>query len=149
MVDGGAEGGFAQLYRENFRPLFGMATALVGSRVEAEEIVQEAFASAFDRYAHLTDPQQAVRRSVLRGCATHKPEPDDPNAPTERILSRVRGLPRSQRDVIALQHSLGLDLAEVDRTLGLVAGTAAERAGEAGPARRASGGRGGGPHPAP
>ena len=85
MVDGAAEGGFAQLYRDNFRQLFGMATALVGSRVQAEEVVQEAFASTFDRYAHLADPQQAVRRSVLRGCATHKPEPDDPNAPTLRV----------------------------------------------------------------
>ena len=65
MVEGGAEEGFAELYRENFRPLFGMATALVGSRVQAEEVVQEAFASAFDRYGHLADPQQAVRRSVL------------------------------------------------------------------------------------
>jgi len=138
MVDGAAEGGFAQLYRENFRQLFGMATALVGSRVQAEEVVQEAFASTFDRYAHLADPQQALRRSVLRGCATRKPEPDDPNRPTERILSRVRGLPRSQRDVIALHHSLGLDLTEVDRTLGLVAGTAAERAEEAAATLRSS-----------
>jgi RNA polymerase sigma-70 factor (ECF subfamily) len=138
MVDGAADGGFGQLYRENFRPLLGMATALVGSRAQAEEVVQEAFASAFDRYAHLGDPQQTVRRSVLRGCATHKPDPDDPNRSTERILSRVRGLPRGQRDVIALHHSLGLDLAEVDRTLGLGAGTAAERAEEAGATLRSS-----------
>ena len=138
MVEGGAEAGFAQLYRENFRPLFGMATALVGSREQAEEIVQEAFASAFDRYAHLADPQQAVRRSVLRGCATHKPDPDDPERPTERIMSRVRGLPRGQRDVLALYHSLGLDLPEIDRTLGLEDGTAAQRAVEAGAALRSS-----------
>ncbi len=138
MVEGGAEAGFAQLYRENFRPLFGMATALVGSRAQAEEVVQEAFASTFDRYAHLTDPQQAVRRNVLRGCATHKPAPDDPERATERIMSRVRGLPRGQRDVIALHHSLGLDLPDVDRTLGLEDGTAAERAEEAGAALRSS-----------
>jgi DNA-directed RNA polymerase specialized sigma24 family protein/LysM repeat protein len=138
MVDGAADGGFGQLYRQNFRPLLGMATALVGSRAQAEEIVQDAFASTFDRYAHLADPQQFVRRSVLRGCATQKPDPDDPNAPTERILSRVRGLPRSQRDVMALHHSLGLDLAEVDRTLDLEPGTAAERAEAAGVTLRAS-----------
>ena len=138
MVEGGAEGGFAKLYRENFRPLFGMATALVGSRVQAEEVVQDAFASAFDRYVHLADPQQAVRRSVLRGCAARKPDPDDPDRPTERIMSRVRGLPRGQRDVIALHHSLGLDLPDVDRTLGLEAGTAAERAEEAASTLRAS-----------
>ena len=49
-----------------------------------------------------------------------------------------RGLPRGQRDVIALHHSLGLDLPDVDRTLGLEAGTAAERAEEAASTLRVS-----------
>jgi DNA-directed RNA polymerase specialized sigma24 family protein/LysM repeat protein len=138
MVDGAADGGYGQLYRENFRPLLGMATALIGSRAQAEEVVQDAFAATFDRYSHLADPQQFVRRGVLRGCATHKPDPDDPERPTERIMSRVRGLPRGQRDVIALRHSLGLDFPEIDRTLGLDDGTAAERAEEASATLRAS-----------
>ena len=147
MVEGGAEGGFGELYRRHFRPLLGMATALVGSRERREEVVQQAFASAFDRYGHLADPQQAVRRSVLRGCAARKPDPDDPDRPTERILTRVRGLPRAERDVVALHHSLGLDLPEIDPTLGLEGGTAARRARGGGddPARLA--GRGGRPRP--
>jgi hypothetical protein len=37
---------FGELYRTNLRPLLGMATALIGSRAQAEEVVQEAFARA-------------------------------------------------------------------------------------------------------
>ncbi len=75
---------------------------------------------------------------MLRGCAAHKPAPDDPTRPTERILQRVRSLPRAQRDVVALRHSLGLDAAEIDHTLGLEAGTAALRLHEAGAQLRAT-----------
>jgi DNA-directed RNA polymerase specialized sigma24 family protein/LysM repeat protein len=128
---GGGED-FGDLYRANLRPLLGMATALIGSRVQAEEVVQEAFATTFDHYGRLEDPTKAVRRSVLRGCASRKPDPDDPTRVTERILGRVRALGRGPRDVVALRYSLGLDGPEIDRTLGLEEGTAAMRLHEAG-----------------
>jgi len=134
---GGGED-FGQLYRENLRPLLGLATALIGSRTQAEEVVQEAFASTFDHYGRLDDPTTTVRRSVLRGCASQKPDPDDPTRATERILGRVRALPRAQRDVIALRHSLDLAPAAIDRTLNLEPGTAASRLDEAGAQLRAN-----------
>jgi len=127
---GGGED-FGDLYRANLRPLLGMATALIGSRAQAEEVVQDAFATTFDHYRRVEDPTKAVRRSVLRGCATHKPDPDDPTRATERILSRVRALGRGPRDAVALRYSLGLDAPEIDRTLGLEEGTAALRLHEA------------------
>lgn len=127
---GGGED-FGDLYRANLRPLLGMATALIGSRAQAEEVVQDAFATTFDHYGRLEDPTKAVRRSVLRGCASRKPDPDDPTRVTERILSRVRALGRGPRDAVALRYSLGLDAPEVDRTLGLEKGTAALRLHEA------------------
>ena len=127
---GGGED-FGDLYRANLRPLLGMATALIGSRAQAEEVVQDAFATTFDHYARLEDPTKAVRRSVLRGCASRKPDPDDPTRVTERILSRVRALGRGPRDAVALRYSLGLDAPEIDRTLGLEEGTAATRLHEA------------------
>ena len=49
---GGGED-FGELYRANLRPLLGMATALIGSRAQAEEVVQEAFATTFDHYGRL------------------------------------------------------------------------------------------------
>ena len=128
---GGGED-FGELYRANLRPLLGMATALIGSRAQAEEVVQEAFATTFDHYGRLEDPTKALRRSVLRGCASRKPDPDDPTRVTERILGRVRALGRGPRDAVALRYSLGLDAPEIDRTLGLEAGTAAMRLHEAG-----------------
>ena len=82
---GGGED-FGELYRANLRPLLGMATALIGSRAQAEEVVQEAFATTFDHYGRLEDPTKALRRSVLRGGASHKADPDDPSRATERIL---------------------------------------------------------------
>jgi DNA-directed RNA polymerase specialized sigma24 family protein/LysM repeat protein len=128
---GGGED-FGDLYRANLRPLLGMATALIGSRAQAEEVVQEAFATTFDHYGRLEDPTKALRRSVLRGCASRKPDPDDPTRVTERILGRVRALGRGPRDAVALCYSLGLDAPEIDRTLGLEEGTAAMRLHEAG-----------------
>ena len=127
---GGGED-FGELYRANLRPLLGMATALIGSRAQAEEVVQEAFATTFDHYGRLEDPTKAVRRSVLRGCASRKPDPDDPTRVIERILGRVRALGRGPRDAVALRYSLGLDAPEIDRTLGLEEGTAAMRLHEA------------------
>jgi DNA-directed RNA polymerase specialized sigma24 family protein/LysM repeat protein len=115
-----------------------MALALLGSRERAEDVVQQAFANTFDRYRRLPDPLAATRASVLRGCGAHKPTPDDPTRPTERILQRVRTLPRAQRDAVALRHSLGLDAAEIDHTLELEAGTAALRLHEAGAQLRAT-----------
>ena len=128
---GGGED-FGDLYRANLRPLLGMATALIGSRAQAEEVVQEAFATTFDHYGRLDDPTKAVRRSVLRGCASRTSDPDDPTRVTERILGRVRALGRGPRDTVALRYSLGLDAPEIDRTLGLEEGTAAMRLHEAG-----------------
>ena len=128
---GGGED-FGELYRANLRPLLGMATALIGSRAQAEEVVQDAFATTFDHYGRLEDPTKALRRSVLRGCASRKPDPDDPTRVTERILGRVRALGRGPRDAVALRYALGLDAPEIDRTLGLEAGTAATRLQEAG-----------------
>ena len=93
--------------------------------------MQEAFATTFDHYGRLEDPTKAVRRSVLRGCASRKPDPDDPTRVIERILGRVRALGRGPRDVVALRYSLGLDAPEIDRTLGLEEGTAAMRLHEA------------------
>jgi DNA-directed RNA polymerase specialized sigma24 family protein/LysM repeat protein len=128
----GGGGDFGDLYRANLRPLLGMATALIGSRAQAEEVVQEAFATTFDHYGRLEDPTKALRRSVLRGCASRKPDPDDPTRVTERILGRVRALGRGPRDAVALRYALGLDSPEIDRTLGLEKGTAATRLQEAG-----------------
>ncbi len=134
----GDGGGFGDLYREHFRPLLGVSVALVGSRERAEEIVQDAFATTFDHYARLDDPVKTVRRAALRGCAGQKPVPDDPTRSTERILSRVRELPRPQRDAVALHHGLGLEAPEIDRTLGLQAGAAALRLEQAGTQLRSS-----------
>ena len=134
----GGGGGFGELYREHFRPLLGVSVALVGSRERAEEIVQDAFATTFDHYARLDDPVKTVRRAVLRGCAGQKPVPDDPTRSTERVLSRVRELPRPQRDAVALHHGLGLEAPEIDRTLGLQAGAAALRLEQAGTQLRSS-----------
>jgi DNA-directed RNA polymerase specialized sigma24 family protein/LysM repeat protein len=128
---GGGED-FGDLYRANLRSLLGMATALIGSRAQAEEVVQEAFATTFDHYGRLEDPTKALRRSVLRGCASRKPDPDDPTRVTERILGRVRALGRGPRDAVALRYALGLDAPEIDRTLGMEEGTAAMRLQEAG-----------------
>ena len=59
------------LYRDHYRPLVGLASLIVDRRVEAEEIVQEAFVRLYASWGTLRDPERALgylradRKSVV------------------------------------------------------------------------------------
>ena len=60
---------FDTLYHREYHSMVRMATALVDYQEKAEEVVQEAFAQLYTRYAQIDNPVAYVRVSVLNGCA--------------------------------------------------------------------------------
>jgi RNA polymerase sigma factor (sigma-70 family) len=103
------------------------AFLLLGSSVEAEEIVQEAFASAPTRWDELANPPAYLRSAVVHRTKNvfrhrdiernHRAEPGvaPPDHTVELHHSLLR-LPERQRAVIVLRYYVGLgdsDIAEM------------------------------------
>ena len=59
---------FEALYRREQVPMLRLAVLLVGSRAQAEEIVQDAFLSTNERWAAISNPGGYLRTSVVNGC---------------------------------------------------------------------------------
>jgi RNA polymerase sigma factor (sigma-70 family) len=130
---------FDSFFRREFRLLVGLAYALSGSHVAAEDIAQEALLAAYRRWdevGSLDSPGGWVRRVVanqsvssvrrrmseakglirlrLRHETLARPEmPSD----SEWIWSLVRRLPRRQAQVVALYYFDGLTMSEIGNVL--------------------------------
>ena len=86
-----------------------MATALIGSRTQAEEVGPAGRSpSTFDHYGRLEDPTKALRRSVLRGCASTSPIPTIRRAPPSGSSGASGPSVVAREHVVALRYSLGL-----------------------------------------
>ena len=129
---------FETLYHREYHAMVRMATALVDYQEKAEEVVQEAFAQLYMRYAQIDNPVAYVRVSVLNGCrralrrrrlarALHAISQRDADADGEiafnHLLDAVRRLPATQRNAITLRYELQLTDAEIATTLGIPLGT--------------------------
>jgi RNA polymerase sigma-70 factor (ECF subfamily) len=130
---------FDSFFRREFRLLVGLAYALSGSQVAAEDIAQEALLAAYRRWdevGSLDSPGGWVRRVVanqsvssvrrrvseakglirlgLRHESVARPEmPSD----SEWIWTLVRRLPRRQAQVVALYYFDGLSMPEIGNVL--------------------------------
>lgn len=134
---------FAELVDAESRGLVAAATAIVGDRHRAEEIVQVAFERCYRRWnrvSQLDRPGAWVRRvaineaiSVARRTSSERralqrlgdqaastPAGADPLAALddEGLWSAVRGLPSEQSAAIALRYGADLGLDEIADTLG-------------------------------
>ncbi len=131
------------MYREHARSLIGLARLFVDHRDAAEDVVQEAFIRLSRSLHRINDPTKAVAylRSIVlnlardhnrRGLLSLKhasPAVDlDPVGVDETIATRddhqllitaLRGLPRRQRDCLALHYLLELPVADIADTLAL------------------------------
>ncbi len=129
---------FDTLYHREYHSLVRMATALVDYLEKAEEVVQEAFAQLYTRYAQVDNPVAYVRVSVLNGCrrvlrrrrlarALHATSQRDAESTGElgfnHMLDAVRRLPTTQRNAVTLRYELQLTDAEIATTLGIPLGT--------------------------
>ncbi|MCE9622744.1 MAG: sigma-70 family RNA polymerase sigma factor [Actinomycetia bacterium] len=129
---------FDTLYHREYHAMVRMATALVDFPEKAEEVVQEAFAQLYIRYAQVDNPVAYVRVSVLNGCrralrrrrlarALHATSQRDAEDSGElgfnHMLDAVRRLPTNQRNAVTLRYELQLTDAEISTTLGMPLGT--------------------------
>src|SRR3954452_8669016 len=135
-----------ELYDASYRRLVGQLTAVTGSREEAEDVVQDAFAQALlhARALLATDNPEAWLRTVavnrarsrwrrLRRFAGLLPDlvpdalPDADTAANVDLMAALQTLPAAQREAIALRHLAGLPVHEVAETLAVPTGTVKAR----------------------
>lgn len=132
----------ATLFASEGASLVSLARFFVDDRTAAEDLVQEAFIRLARSAGRIREPDKAAAylRSIVinlardhnrRGLVSlrHRPpaQPDEPSAEEtvaaaherRRVVEAVRGLPRRQRDCVALRYYLELSVDDIARTLGV------------------------------
>ena len=152
LVGAGDARAFSTLYDRHSRAVYSLAWRMMGERQSAEDLAQEAFLKVW-RSAGTYRPHRGSARAWilsvvrnrgvdrLRSRATRRrtrevakteapgPHPNEVfaqawgNHRQERVREALRGIPREQREVLALLHFRGLTQAEVSERLGLPLGT--------------------------
>ena len=138
--------GFVGFYTASYQRLLGQLFAVTGDLAEAENVLQEAYARAFARWAQVRAydfPEAWVRRVALnlaamaarrlrrRAAALLRLGPPSaiPELSSELLdlQHALRALPLGQRQVVVLHHLVGLPVEEVARELGVPTGTVKSR----------------------
>ncbi len=150
-VGAGDAGAFETLYRRYARLVRGLALRWLGDRSQAEDAVQDAFASIW-RSASTYRPERGtgaawlyvVARNAIADRARGRREPpaavaevapadDEPHERAEeswtawRVHRAVDELPENERTVIALAYWQGLSQSEIAKRLGIPLGTVKTR----------------------
>jgi RNA polymerase sigma-70 factor (ECF subfamily) len=146
----GEEGAFAALYDRFAGRMFRTAFRMLGSREDAEDVVQDVFLAAVRSRQRLADVQDltaylftALHRAAGRFAQRRKglqPWPaatDEAAAPVERVASdnsqwerlqqAIRSLPDEQREVVTLKIDGELTFAQIAEVVGVGVSTAASR----------------------
>ena len=124
---------FDALYVAEYGPMVRLAFLLVGAGA-AEEVVQDAFARVFERWATLDRPGAYLRTCVVNGCRQlarrrrlqwrHPyPAPAAAELGADDLLQALDGLPPTRRAAIVLRYYGDLSEAEIAETLGVRPGT--------------------------
>jgi RNA polymerase sigma-70 factor, ECF subfamily len=133
---------FDDFYAGSVRRVSGYVYALTGDRAETEDVVQEAYARAWqhwDRVGEHADPEAWVRTVVYRirisrwrraktgltAYRRHGAAPDTPELSVDyvAIVSALKKIPAAQRRAIVLFYLMGLSVEEISRETGVAAGT--------------------------
>lgn len=129
---------FETFYRDNYRPLLGVALALARDTGAAEDLVQETFVAAhrrWDRISQYDSPEAWLRRVLInRATSLHRklgsevralgrvgpppPEPPDLSPETAGVWTHVRRLPRRQQQAVALHYVAQLSVVEIADAMG-------------------------------
>ncbi len=137
---------FDAFYTGSVRRLVGQLHAMTGSRAEAEDCVQEAYARAWQRWDKVSgygDPEAWVRtvayrvsvsswRKAANMRAAHRRHgaPGDSNGLSPdyvAIVTALRKVSDGQRQAIVLHHLVGLSVEEIARETGAAVGTVKAR----------------------
>ena len=137
---------FDDFYASSARRMVSHLYAMTGSRAEAEDAVQEAYARAWARWGRLSgyhDPEAWIRTvanriavSAWRKAASRKVAHIRHGAPAEgnavspdyvAIIAALRQIPAGQRQVIVLHHLVGRSVDEIAHEIHLSASTVKAR----------------------
>ena len=136
-----AEAGVTALYQAHALGLMRLAHIMLGDRLSAEDVVQEAFCGLYRRWSHLSDTGRALqylRTSVLNGCRSlqrrrtgprAQPSDGQPAVSAEaavitseerlEVMRALRRLPARQREALVLRYYLDLSAEEIAGTMGI------------------------------
>jgi RNA polymerase sigma-70 factor (sigma-E family) len=136
-----AEAGVTALYQAHALGLMRLAHIMLGDRLSAEDVVQEAFCGLYRRWSHLSDTGRALqylRTSVLNGCRSVQRRRTGPRAlPSDgqpavsaeaavitgeerrEVMRALRRLPARQREALVLRYYLDLSAEEIATTMGI------------------------------
>jgi RNA polymerase sigma-70 factor (ECF subfamily) len=133
---------FDELYQARYLDVVATVHALVGDLGEAQELAQEAFCRAWQRWGRVSrydDPAAWVRRVAMnlamsrwrrlavarRHLLRREPPPPSPTLEPDHVVlvAALRTLPADQRRAIVLHHLVDLPVGEVAAELGVPAGT--------------------------
>lgn len=144
------EAEFQAFYAANYGRILAMATAMVGDRLQAEDVAQEAFARAYSRWGRIghyevpeawvrqvamrlaVDAGRRMRRTIglrLRLAAQRRPAAPEPGSGLAftALGSALRALPLREREVIVLHYLADLPVETIARERGMPAGTVKTR----------------------
>ena len=125
-------GSFDAFYAGTSRRLLHQMYAMTSDLAEAQDLVQEAYARAWQRWSSIStydDPEAWVRtvawrlaasrwrkaKNAVTALARHGPAPDAPAPGIDNValVQALRQIPEAQRRAIVLHHLVGLSVAEV------------------------------------
>lgn len=130
----GATPAFDRFYRNEFHAVVGLAYALSGSRLAAEELAQDAFLAAhqrWDRISAYDSPRAWVRRVVTNAARSRLrrrvaetkalarwfrqriDRPDELPENDERFWREARALPEMQSKCVVLRYWEDFDVSEI------------------------------------
>jgi RNA polymerase sigma-70 factor, ECF subfamily len=137
---------FDEFYLGSLRRVSGYVFALTGDRAETEDLVQEAYSRAWQRWdsaREYADPEAWVRtvayrlrvsrwRRVTAGVRAyrrHGVPPDVPELSVDyvAIITALRAIPFQQRRAVVLHYLVGLSIEEIASETGVAVGTVKSR----------------------
>ena len=130
------DGAFTQLYLAERLPMVRLAALLLGSSINAEEVVQDAFFQVSENWDGIENHGGYLRTTVVNGCRaklrrrtvenqyleSSKPLSDIQDHLPDHLVELEQALSKLNergRAVVVLRHLLGLSDSEIAETLGL------------------------------
>jgi RNA polymerase sigma-70 factor, ECF subfamily len=145
-VDQGSGRSFEELFTASYGRLVGLLFAFLHDRAQAEDVVQDAFASALLRWPVVRgyhDPEAWVRKVAFRRAIDHHrrnarqlrallrlvPPPSLPPVGAEHVdlVRALRRLSLAQREVLVLHYVAELPVERIAAELGVPVGTVKSR----------------------
>jgi len=125
-----ADHAFAELYREQLRPMVRLAHLLTAGSPAAEELVQDAFVAVHRRWSTIEQPTAYLRRTVVNAAASHRRRvrleerhastaiEEAIEQPADELRDAIAALPSRQRAAVVLRYYEDLPESEIAEAMG-------------------------------